>query len=141
MIHKAPQSRNTSKAQAHPAARGKLELRWDRAGRVAIANQNPVNISGENAKYNWLRHIAKSDLPATSRLIAHTLCLHGRIDGSNIFPGTRVLAAESGLSERAVCTHLEQLVLHGFLWRTLKNIGRDWASTIYTLCVPKRVLD
>lgn len=132
---------SAAKAETWQSARQKLEAKWGDAGRAAIANHEPVALTGKDAKYNWLHHIAKSSLAASSRLVAHTLCLHGRETGTSIFPSTRTLAAESGLSEHTVCDHLEQLVRRGYLWRSIKNTGRDWSATIFTLCVPKAVLE
>lgn len=118
-----------------PAGRA---LQWAAAFRAAQKHQ-PVAVSD---KYVWLRLIAKSELTSTTRLVAHTLCLHGQKDGCNVYPSTLTLAAETGLTERSVCTHIDILVRAGRLYREQrKTKGRDWAMTLYTLCAPKAVLD
>lgn len=67
--------------------------------------------------------IARSTLPALTRLVAHTLALHGNNRGERVFPSVQVLATEAGVSERSVCTHVETLVRRGFLQREKKGRG------------------
>jgi hypothetical protein len=109
---------------------------WERAHRQGLKH----DAAECNDKYVWLRLIAASSLQSTTKLVAHSLALHGRVNGRSIYPSTRVIAKESSLSERAVCTHLDKLVRSGRLWRRQLEIGRQWALTIYTLCAPKREL-
>lgn len=91
-------------------------------------------------KWKWQHLIARSELSPTSRLVAHTLCLHGLTNGDRIFPSQLRLAAETGLTERSVCTHIDLIVRSGWLMRTIKNTGRDWAGTTYILTVPTAAL-
>jgi hypothetical protein len=97
----------------------------------------PRKVDSKHARYEWLRSVMDSDLPSTTRLVSHTLVSHGRADGSGIFPSVRVVAKKSGLSERAVCDHLDLLVRRGYLWR--KARGGDTAGAVgfeYVLAVP-----
>src|ERR1700722_1492914 len=115
-----------------PKGVSRLMRQWAAAHRQAnAAGATPIA-----DKWKWLRLIAASPLPSTSKLVAHTLCLHGLQNGDRIFPSQRQLAAQSGLTERTVCTHIDLIVRRGWLWRTVKNFGRDWAGTTYVLMVP-----
>jgi hypothetical protein len=98
----------------------------------------PERIVGRDARYRWLDSIVASDLIPTTRLVAHTLAMHGRTDGTNIFPSTRRLASTSGLSERAVCVHLDLLVRRGFLGREARYGDTAGARGFkYLLYVPR----
>ena len=96
---------------------------------------------GRDARYIWTRLIAQSRLPMGARLIAHTLVLHGRTDGSRIWPSTAMLAAEAGCSERVACVHLATLARGGWIWREPRGSGTTWAGTRYTLCAPRARLE
>lgn len=56
--------------------------------------------------FRWRTAIANSDLPATTRLVLFTLSLHMDGEGRDCFPSTKLLAKETGLSKRTVCTRL-----------------------------------
>lgn len=104
---------------------------------------DPVTLDNEDAKWDWLHMIALSSLPATTRLIAHTLCLHGRSNGSNIYPSVRCLADETGLTETAVCKHLGLLTTEGYLLPFFQKgrTGQSWARTTYHLTLPRVEFD
>jgi DNA-binding transcriptional ArsR family regulator len=73
-----------------------------------------------------------------TRLVGITLVLNGNSDGTNIYPGVRKIAAQAGLSERAVSTHIDRLVRRGLLSR--KARGGDTAGARgfeYTLLRPE----
>jgi len=124
---------------------------WNAAGAEARALRPRKAIERASkpnkARYAWLDAVMnsgkpkKGGLPATSRLIAHTLAFHGNSDGSKIFPSVRALANETGLSDRAVCEHLDHLVRRGFLMRKARG-GHTAGSRgfEYVLTVPTRVL-
>lgn len=104
---------------------------------------DPVTLDHEDAKWDWLHMIALSSLPATTRLIAHTLCLHGRSNGSNIYPSVRGLADEAGLTETAICKHLGLLTSEGYLLPFFQKgrTGQSWARTTYHLTLPRIEFD
>ena len=64
-----------------------------------------------------------------------TLATHADRDLS-CYPTTRRLAGATGLSERAVCTHLELAEQEGFIRRRLRGEGKSWKNYIYSLCLP-----
>lgn len=133
--------RNRLRRAASPAVK-RLQA-WDaehacarRAGAVRVESAD-----GRAARFIWTRLVAKSRLPPGARLIAHTLVLHGRADGSDIYPSTATLAAEAGCSERVVCVHLATLARSGWIWREPRGSGTKWAGTLYTLCAPQTRLE
>lgn len=65
--------------------------------------------------FAWRKAIAKSDLPPTVRLVAHTLGLHMNPDGSSCHPGDALVAKESGLSDRSVRSAIGRLMNDGWL--------------------------
>jgi hypothetical protein len=102
----------------------------------------PKRLAGKDARYRWIDSIVKSDLQSTTRLVAHTLALHGQANGERIFPSIRRLASGSSLSERAVCAHIDQLVRRGFLLREAR--GGDTAGAKgfkYLLTIPQVLTD
>jgi hypothetical protein len=114
---------------------------WNAAGRAGRAF-GPTRASGKRARFLWIAAVVASDLSATTRLVAHTLVTHGKTTGADIFPGTRTLARESALSERAVCTHLDVLVRRGFLGRQSRQ--GETAGTRgfeYLLFIPRVLKD
>lgn len=108
--------------------------RTKRADRVRAWNEavaegttyRPGIIVGDGAKFEWIRALQSSDLGATTRHVGQTLALNGNSDGSNIYPGVRLLARQTALSTRAVSDHIDQLVRRGFLLRRAR--GGDTAG-------------
>ena len=93
---------------------------------------------GKAARYKWIAAVIASDLTSTTRLVAHSMVLHGTVTGERIFPGVRKLAEDSGLSERAVCTHVDTLVRRGFLGRQARHGDTAGARGFrYLLFIPK----
>lgn len=110
---------------------------WN-AAFAAGRKYQPERLTGRDARYRWLEAIVSSDLSPTTRLVAHTLARHGKANGDDIFPGTRRMARESGLTERTVCTHLDKLVRRGFLGRQPRQGNTAGARGFnYLLNVPK----
>jgi DNA-binding MarR family transcriptional regulator len=97
----------------------------------------------KRARYLWLDWMCHfSKLEPTTRLVAHTLVLHGLDDGTRIFPGVREIADESGLSERSVSTHIDILCRTGWLQRKERERTRLWAcGFLYILTAPRAVYE
>lgn len=141
----APDPARGSPLKTLPPARGprNTTTRADRVGAWNAARGEglrfqPERLTGRDARYRWLDAIVASDLPPTTRLVAHTLALHGRANGTSIFPSTRRLSTASGLSERAVCAHLDVLVRRGFLNREARHGNTAGARGFrYLLFAPK----
>lgn len=125
-------NRNARKTPRNVLSR---EERLDRWNSVASggAKHQPWRLTGDDrARYIWLNMIARSTLPALTRLVAHTLALHGNNRGERVFPSVQVLSAEAGVSERSTCTHTETLVRSGWLQRERKGRG-----FVYHFSVPR----
>jgi DNA-binding transcriptional regulator YhcF (GntR family) len=130
-------SRLQARAPRNTTTRAERLATWN-AAHAAGLKFGPERVVGRDARYRWLDAILSSDLSRTTRLVAHSLARHGRVDGGNIFPSTRRLASESGLSERTVCTHLDLLVRQGFLRRQPRHGNTAGARGFqYLLNIPK----
>ena len=88
--------------------------------------------------YTWRAGIIKSNLPSTTRHVLLTLSCHFNDAGEACYPSTRLLAEETGLSERAVITHLANARALGWL-RVSKHgfAGQEWARNQYTPSFPE----
>jgi Helix-turn-helix domain len=87
---------------------------------------------------SWRAAICKSSLPPTSRLVALTLSLHMDDTGGSCFPGAETLARETGLSSRAVRTHLGLLTGQGWLALVERGglKGEERRANAYTAVLP-----
>jgi hypothetical protein len=82
--------------------------------------------------FSWRSSICDSDLEPTARHVALTLSLHMNERGGSAFPSAPTLARETGLHERTVRTHLNELVQLGWLARELRP-GR---VSVYSAAIP-----
>lgn len=124
--------RNARKRPCNALSREERIERW---GSIASegAQHRPWRLTGDDrARFIWLNMIARSSLPALTRLVAHTLALHGNNRGERVFPSVQVLSAEAGVSGRSTCTHTETLVRSGWLQRERKGRG-----FVYHFSVPQ----
>lgn len=65
--------------------------------------------------FTWRSTICDSGLPPTTRLVLLTLSLHMNERGGSCFPGTRLLADETGLARKTVMEHLRIAADAGYL--------------------------
>ncbi|MBM6427871.1 helix-turn-helix domain-containing protein [Burkholderia contaminans] len=82
--------------------------------------------------WTWRHAIINSELPPTTRHVLLTLSCHVNDAGEPAYPSTALLAAETGLSERAVVTHLRDAA--GLGWLTVEKHGyggQRWARNQY----------
>lgn len=87
--------------------------------------------------YTWRAAILKSGLKPTTRHVLLTLSCHVNDVGQSAYPSTKLLAEETGLSERAVITHLHEASEAGWL-RICKHGfgGQKWARNEYYPAMP-----
>lgn len=88
--------------------------------------------------WTWRHAIIKSSLPPTTRHVLLTLSCHLNDLGEDCFPSTAMLADETGLSERSVCTHLALAAEHG--WFVVRRHGygkQKWARHEYFPRIPE----
>lgn len=89
-------------------------------------------MSDVNRAWTWRHLICKSDLPATTRHVLLTLSCFMNEVGGGCYPTQEQLAAATGLSDRAVRTHLEQAETKGWLKRNEHGFrGQRWRNTEY----------
>jgi hypothetical protein len=87
--------------------------------------------------WTWGRAVQASSLKATTKTVLWNLMFSMDADGSNCFPTTAQQAQQTGLSERAVCEHLQLGQDAGFIEKkaSLKK-GRDWKNHVYVPTLP-----
>ncbi|WP_141755122.1 helix-turn-helix domain-containing protein [Burkholderia plantarii] len=87
--------------------------------------------------WTWRHAIINSNLPATTRHVLLTLSCHVNDAGEPVYPSTLLLAAETGLSERAVITHLRAAAEAGWLVTEKHGYGgQKWARNQYYPLIP-----
>lgn len=94
-------------------------------------------MSDPDSMFDWRKAILKSDLPPTTRHVLLTLACHMNGVGESCFPSIELLCKETGLSNRAVITHLQNakeigwiiVGKHGFA-------GQRWAAHEYHAAWP-----
>lgn len=90
--------------------------------------------------FPWRLAIVSAEGPGnpTTRHVLLTLALHMNSDGQRCFPSEARLAAETGLSDRSVRTHLKIATENGWIsrkrWRCK---GKNWAQYCYCATLPK----
>ncbi|MPZ45112.1 MAG: hypothetical protein GEV05_17300 [Betaproteobacteria bacterium] len=93
-------------------------------------------------RWRWLIASEHGPSSPTTRHVLLTLALHMAADGSRAFPSEQRLAQETGLSERAVSTHLRLASEQGWIVRRRRRqVGKDWAQYdwaqyVYQAAVP-----
>jgi hypothetical protein len=115
----------TSRPPVNRTRRAERVAAWNEAAAEG-ARYRPRPITGEGAKFEWIRAVQASDLASTTRYVAITLALCGNADGSKIFPGMRTLRDQTALSLHTVSDHVDLLVRRGFLLRSAR--GGDTAG-------------
>lgn len=97
----------------------------------------------QDIKFRWINAVKGEYGPAssTTRLVLIMLSTHMNIDGSSCFPSTALLASETKLTERSVCTHLEKAEKEGWIKRHIKGGGQNWKRYQYTPSIPDKALN
>lgn len=106
----------------------------------ASPTTDPVPVP-RSSLFVWRRALASEHGPkSTTRLVLLTLSLHMNQEGGSCWPSTSTLATETGLSERAVCTHLDIAASSGWLIKSVKGVsGKGWARHEYEAALPSHV--
>jgi DNA-binding transcriptional ArsR family regulator len=92
--------------------------------------------------FRWCRAVKDSDLHPTTRHVLRILADYGDVHGSDIRPGTRALAHDTGLSRPTVMHHLEAAEQGGWIIREVAGPGRGqgWKRHRYELRIPGKVV-
>jgi hypothetical protein len=87
--------------------------------------------------YTWRAAILKSNLAPTTRHVLLTLSCYVNDIGQSAHPSTKLLTADTGLSERSVITHLQIAKERGWLKVAKHGFGgQKWAHNEYFPCCP-----
>ena len=88
--------------------------------------------------WSWRQAIQKSELPSTTKLVLLNLSIYMNEVGEGCYPTTATQAKDTGLSERSVCTHLDNAEKAGFLLKSLHGYGgQKWSRNEYFATYPK----
>jgi hypothetical protein len=88
--------------------------------------------------WTWRHAVIKSDLPATTRHVLLTISCFMNEVGGGCYPTTLDLAAATGLSERAVCTHIAVAKEAGWLMVSEHGFrGQKWKNHQYHAAWPE----
>lgn len=92
--------------------------------------------------FTWRSALASKHGPqATTRLVLLVLGLYMNEKGGSCFPSTRALEQDTGLSRRAVMTHLDLAVEGGWLIRyERQGRGQSWKAYGYRAAIPQAAL-
>lgn len=87
--------------------------------------------------FTWRSAILNSELASTTKLVLLVISTYMDDHGGGAFPSTETIAQNAGLSQRAVCTHIEKAVAAGFITvHKRKQRGRNWALNHYRIAFP-----
>lgn len=90
--------------------------------------------------YSWRHAILHADLQSTTKLVLLALSCHINDAGESCFPSTRRQAEETGLSERAVITHLKIAADAGWLKVAQHGFGgQKWRRHEYLPLIPDSI--
>jgi hypothetical protein len=82
--------------------------------------------------WSWRNAILKSTLPATTKHVLMVISCHMNDMGEGCYPSTKRIAEYASLSERSVCTHIEEAGNAGWLEvKTHGYSGQGWARHEY----------
>lgn len=92
----------------------------------------------ENRAWTWRHAIIKSSLPATTRHVLLTISCFMNELGDGCYPTQEQIAEATGLSDRAVRTHLELAEKEGWIKRSEHGFrGQKWRNHQYVASWPE----
>lgn len=87
--------------------------------------------------FSWRQAILDSELPPTTRHVLLTLACHMNDAGQSCYPSIELLCKETGLSNRAVITHLQNAAEAGWISVAKHGFaGQRWANNEYKMAWP-----
>ena len=87
--------------------------------------------------WTWRHAIQDSELEPTTKLVLYNLSMHMNERGESCFPSIKEQMRGTGLSNRAVCMHLEKAESAGFIEKQLHGYGgQNWARQEYKAKFP-----
>ncbi len=91
--------------------------------------------------WEWREAIQISELPSTTRLVLFNLSCYLNSKGGNCFPSVDTQSSDTGLSKKAVITHLQTASEAGFI--VIKKhgfAGQKWSRNEYFPAFPEWVI-
>lgn len=90
--------------------------------------------------WSWQQAVQESGLPPTTRFVLLNLSVYMNNKGGNCYPTTAQQATDTGLSERAVCTHLKLAEEAGFIIKKVHGFkGKQWKNHEYIPVHPEDI--
>jgi len=92
----------------------------------------------ERPFFSWRQAILEAELEPNTKYLLLVLSTYMNDHGTGCYPTQKTLAQRSGLSERAIRTHLRKALEAG--WITVKPLGlkgQKWRSNDYRIAFPK----
>ena len=87
--------------------------------------------------FTWRSAILKSELPSTTKLVLLVLSTYMDDHGSGAFPSMETMAADAGLSKRAVIKQIQIATDAGFIVVSKHGYGgQKWARNEYKIAFP-----
>ena len=91
-----------------------------------------------NRAWTWRHAITQSNLAPTTRLVLLTISCFMNDTGDGCYPTTKQLSEATGLSERAVCTHIDIARQAGWLAVSVHGFkGQKWKNHQYQAAWPE----
>ena len=91
-----------------------------------------------NRAWTWRHAITQSNLAPTTRLVLLTISCFMNDTGDGCYPTTKQLSEATGLSERAVCTHIDMAKQAGWLSVSVHGFkGQKWKNHQYQAAWPE----
>lgn len=87
--------------------------------------------------WSWRNAIQRAQLAPFTKLVLLNLSVYMNDLGESCYPTTSQQAADTGMSERSVCTHLQLATDAGFLAKSVHGFGgQGWKRNEYSAVMP-----
>lgn len=88
--------------------------------------------------WSWRNAIQRAQLAPFTKLVLLNLSVYMNDLGESCYPTTSQQAADTGMSERSVCTHLQLATDAGFLTKSTHGFGgQGWRRNEYSAVMPQ----
>jgi hypothetical protein len=88
--------------------------------------------------WSWRNAILASKLPATTKHVLMVISVHMNDMGEGCYPSTKRIAELASLSERSVCTHIDEARKLGWIYSNIHGFNsQGWARNEYRPAWPK----
>jgi hypothetical protein len=109
--------------------------------REATLSDPEQNVLQPCGRFEWERIVRRCVIHPTTKFVGFVMAQYARSNGTSIRPGTKVVAAVCGMSERNAERHLKTLRSLGLIEKTTGGGGPNRRAASYRLTVPEDLLD